>query len=441
MNTIANRFGPFWLQPGVTSGHMLTLFGGAFSTIGLLTFIALSTPFVLTQYLQIPQGQQGTVSGWLHVYQEVIAIALFGPIGVLADRIGRRAVYVGGLLCMAAGYGLYSYADSLPELFAYHFIYAVGIVAATGMLGTIIADYTEPRSRGIGVATMGVLNGIGVIFVAVGLGQLPQMFVEGGATQEQAGHYAHLIVAGLCAFFAFWMAAGLKSGTPVAKTERLPVRDLMRSGYAEALANPRIALSYACAFIARSDLVLLGTYSVLWGTTTAAAQGLPAAEALAEGRKVFAIASTAALLWLPVMGIIIDRLNRVTGVIIAMSIATAGYLGTIFIDDVLSREAIPLLILLGMGQISAFAGAQTLIAKEATNETRGSVVGMFNVFGAVGILISTAVGGLLFDNVGPHAPFNLVGGLSLLLVAAAVIVRRRAPGPLSDRGAGIALGH
>ena len=430
--TTANRFGPFWLQPGVTSGHMLTLFGGALSTIGLLTFIALSTPFVLTQYLQLPQGQQGAVSGWLHTYQEVIMLAAFGPLGVLADRIGRRAVYVAGLLCMAIGYASYSYADNLPELFAYRFIYAVGIAAATGMLGTIVADYTEPRSRGIGVAATGVLNGIGVIFVAIGLGRLPQMFVERGATQDMAGHYAHLIVAGLCALFAFWMAAGLKGGTPVAKTERLPVRELMRSGYREAVTNPRIALSYACGFIARSDLVLLGTYSVLWGTTTAAAQGMPAAQALAEGRKVFAIASVAALLWLPVMGLVIDRVNRVTGVIICMSIATAGYLGTMFIDDVLSRAAIPWLVLLGMGQISAFAGAQTLIAKEATDVTRGSVVGMFNVFGAAGILVSTAVGGVLFDKVGPHAPFNLVGALTLLLIAAAVVVRRRAPGPLSD---------
>jgi MFS family permease len=252
------------------------------------------------------------------------------------------------------------------------------------------------------------------------------------ATQDMAGHYAHLIVAAICAFFAFWMAAGLKGGTPVAKTERLPVRELMLSGYHEALTNPRIALSYACAFVARSDLVLLGTYSVLWGTTAASAQGMPAAQALAEGRKVFAIASTAALLWLPVMGFLIDRVNRVTGVIICMSIASAGYIGTIFIDDVLARESIPLIVLLGMGQISAFAGAQTLIAKEATDATRGSVVGMFNVFGAAGILISTAVGGQLFDAVGPYAPFALVGTLSLGLIAAAVVVRQRAPGPISD---------
>jgi MFS family permease len=429
-----NRFGPFWLQPGVTKGNMLSLFTGAYATIGLLTFIALSTPYVLTVYLQIPQGQQGAVSGYLHTYQEVIAIAIFGPIGVLADRIGRRAVYVGGLVCMGIGYALYSFANSLPELYVYRFIYALGIGAATGMLGTIPADYTEDRSRGIAVAATGVLNAIGVITVAIGLGGLPQFFVNRGASPEAAGHDAHFVVAGLCFAFALLMAVGLRGGTVVARAQRPPVKELFRSGLTEAVANPRIGLSYVCAFIARSDLVLLGTYSVLWGTTAATAKGMEPAQALAEGRKVFAIASTAALLWLFVIGVVLDRVNRVTGVIICMTLACMGYLGTMLIEDPLVPSAIPLIVLLGIGQISAFAGAQTLIAKEASVATRGSVIGMFNMFGAIGILVSTSVGGILFDRVGPHAPFVFVGVLTMGLIAAAIACRIKAPGPLSDRG-------
>jgi MFS family permease len=348
---------------------------------------------------------------------------------------------VAGLLFMAAGYGLYSFANSMPELYFYRFIYAIGIAAATGMLGTIIADYTEPRSRGIAVAATGVLNALGVITVAVGLGHLPEFFVARGASQEAAGHDAHFVVAGLCFAFALLMAVGLKGGTPVEREQRPPVGELMRSGFREALANPRVALSYACAFIARSDLVLLGTYSVLWGTTTATAKGMDAAQAMAEGRRVFATASVAALLWLVVIGVVLDRVNRVTGVVICMTIACMGYMGTMLIDDPLAKSAIPLLVLLGMGQISAFAGAQTLIAKEAAVATRGSVIGMFNMFGAAGILISTLVGGILFDAIAPQAPFVFVGTLTLALIAAAVLCRIKAPGPMSDRGLGAVALH
>lgn len=430
-----NRFGPFWLQPAVSTGNMLALFFGAYTTIGLLTFIAISTPYVLTVQLQVPQSAQGSVSGYLHTFQEVIAIAVFGPIGVLADRIGRRAVYCGGLLLMGAGYALYSYANSYPELYTYRFIYALGIAAATGMLGTIPADYTEQRSRGIAVAGTGILNAIGVITIGIALGRsLFGFFDARGATEAQAGHYAHFVIAGICVLTAAVVGFGLKGGTPMAKAERPPVRQLFRSGIDEAFANPRIGLSYLCAFIARSDLVLLGTYSVLWGTTAAAERGMDAAQQAAAGGKIFGTASIAALLWLVVIGFILDRVNRVTGIIISMSIACAGYLGTMFIDDPLSSSAIPLIVLLGMGQISAFAGAQTLIAKEASVATRGSVIGMFNMFGAIGILVATSVGGILFDKVGPHAPFVFVGLLTLGLIAAAVVCRIKAPGPLSDRG-------
>ncbi|MCK6371756.1 MAG: MFS transporter [Gammaproteobacteria bacterium] len=432
MSEKPNRLGPYWLQPGVTGINMMALFLGAYASIGLLTFIALSTPYVLTVYLDIPQDQQGTVSGDLHLFQEIIALLLFAPLGILADRIGRREVWVAGMLMMSLGYSLYSFASSLPELFFYRFIYTVGICAATGMLGTVIADYTADRSRGFAVASTGILNALGVITVAVGLGRLPQFFTERGASQEAAGHDAHFVVAGICLTVAVLLYLGLKKGTPVQRAERPPLGDLVRSGVHEAR-NPRIALAYACAFIARSDLVLVGTYSVLWGTTTAIAQGMEPAEAMSAGRKVFAIASTAALFWLPVIGFVLDRVNRVTGVMLCMGIAAAGYLGTSFIDDVLSSAAIPLVVLLGMGQISAFAGAQTLIAREAPEATRGSVIGMFNMFGAVGILFSTGVGGRLFDTFGPAAPFQLIGVMTLVLVLLAAWCRVKAPGPAVDR--------
>lgn len=441
MSDAPNRFGPFWLQPGVTRTNMTTLFIGAFTTIGLLTFIALSTPYVLTVYMKIPQSEQGTVSGDLHLFQEVVSLFLFAPMGILADRIGRRGVWVTGMVMMSIGYALYSFSSSLPELYFYRFLYAIGIAAATGMLGTVIADYAEDRSRGLSVAANGVLNALGVIAVAVGLGHLPEFFTSRGATPEQAGHDAHFVVAGICFGVAIILALGLRKGTVVHGAARPPLAQLVRSGIGEAR-NPRIALAYACGFIARSDLVLLGTYSVLWGTTAAIAQGMDAAEAMSAGRRVFATASTAALLWLPVVGFILDRINRVTGVVVCMLIASAGYLSTTFVDDILAPSSLPALILLGMGQISAFAGAQTLIAREAPELTRGSVIGMFNMFGAVGILFSTGIGGRLFDVVGPAAPFQMIGLLTLCLVGLALWCRIKAPGPLVEaKGAAVVVGH
>ena len=87
--------------------------------------------------------------------------------------------------------------------------------------------------------------------------------------------------------------------------------------------------------------------------------------------------------------------------------------------------AIPFFVLLGIGQISAFLGAQTVIAKEAPEHARGAVIGAFNFCGAVGILILSVIGGWLFDHVGPWAPFMLVGVLNGCIGALALLEQRR----------------
>ena len=134
------------------------------------------------------------------------------------------------------------------------------------------------------------------------------------------------------------------------------------------------------------------------------------------------------------MGIMLDRVNRVTGTTICMTLAAAGFLAVNLVDHPLAPGAWIFFVFLGIGQISAFAGAATLIGQEAPIASRGAVVGMFNTFGAIGILFGTAVGGRLYDSIGPHAVFVMVGGLSLLVVCYGLWVRRTAPGPLAVRG-------
>jgi MFS family permease len=200
-----------------------------------------------------------------------------------------------------------------------------------------------------------------------------------------------------------------------------------------------VALAYACAFIARGDLVVIGTFVNLWGTNAALAAGLDPAAASAKGRLLFAAATTAGLVWLPVMGYMLDKVNRVTGTIICMTLAALGFLFTDMVDDPLDKKSLIFFILLGIGQISAFVGAATLIGQEAPKESRGAVVGLFNMSGAIGILFCTAVGGRLYDSVGPHAVFELVGSLSVLVVIFALWVRWKAPGP-TTRGGGFMSG-
>jgi MFS family permease len=432
------RLGPIEFAPGISRVNGLAFFYSAFTAIGLLAFVSVATPYVLNVYLSVPISEQGQITGDLAAWNEVTLLLVFGPCGILADRIGRREVFAVGFLMMAVGYAFYPWADSIGELTIYRVIYAAGIGAATAMLQTLLADYPSEKTRGRTVAFTGILNGSGVIVLTVGLGGLMKMFVDQGEQATTAGYMAHFGVAGLCLISAVVVLLGLKKGTPARREDRPPIGELIRSGFSEAR-NPRIALAYACAFIARGDLVVVGTFVNLWGTTAGIEAGLDPAEATAKGRMLFGIASVAALFWLPVMGFMLDRVNRVTGTTIAMTLAALGFLFTDLVDDPLLPAAFIFFALLGIGQISAFAGAATLIGQEAPLTKRGAVVGMFNICGAIGILFSTAVGGRLYDMVGPHAPFELIGALTLITVLFGLIVRWKSPGPsVSGRGSGFA---
>jgi len=428
------KIGFLWLAPGISRGNFYAFVYTAFSTIGLLTFISVATTLVLNTHLKIPTDQQGTISGQLVFATEITQILLFGVVGVMADRVGRSHLLAIGMLVMGLSYLFYPFADSIGELTFYRVLYAVGLGTSAGMLATVTTDYPQERSRGKLVAFGGVFNGLGVITVIALLGGLPMILVGAGYDEITASYYTHFTAFGLCMIGALVAWFGLKKGVPMKHEEQLPLATLAASGL-RAAKNPRIALAYAAAFVARGDLVILGTFSILWGATAAIDQGIDPSEAVSKGRLIFVVASAAALLWIPVMAPLMDRFNRVTTMFGCMALGAIGYLCVGFVDDPLDLgTAWPFFALLGIGQISTFLGAQTLIGQEAPRLQRGAVVGVFNTFGAIGILVSSWFGGMLFDSIAPAAPFVLIGIMNGAVAVLAIIVRIKSPGLAVQRG-------
>lgn len=438
IDTTAQKFGPVWLAPGISKANMWTLMYAAFFTIGLLTFVGIGTPYVLSAVLHIPNEQQGVVSGNLVFWTEITSLLLFGPVGIMADRYGRKALFVLGFLLMGLGYILYPLAASVFELTIFRIIYAIGVATCTGVLATVVTDYPQEATRGKSVALTGFMNGMGVAILNIFLGTLPKKFSAAGFDDVAAGEYTHFIVGALCVLSAVVVGLGLKGGTPAHHAERPTAKEIAR-GALKAAVNPRIALAYSAAFIARGDLVIQGTFLNLWATQAGVTSGLDLPSASSAARAVFVASQSAALLWIVVVVFVLDRLNRVTALAGFMLLASIGYLSTAFITNPLDRIDLPLIMLMGIGQISAFLGSQALVGQEAPVLQRGAVLGGFNTSGAIGILFCSVVGGHLFDAISPKGPFILVGVLNFVVFLFALVVRAKSPGRMPGQTGAAAL--
>ena len=422
------KIGPILLAPGVLPRHGWTFLLVAFLTVGLMTFIAVGQAYVLNVNLDIPESQQGGITGNLIALTEVVALLIFIPAGILVDRVSRRIVYAVGFLLLAVTYIVYPLADSMTELYLYRStVYALGFVAVTAALSTVLVDYPAEISRGKLVAVVGFLCGLGVAFIQ-GFGALPEVFTGLGASDREAGQFTHAVIAGICVVAALIAFIGLKPGVPVQRNDRPTVRDLFVSGFAEGR-NPRVLLAYSSGFIARGDQAVNAFFLVLWGTVAGKAAGMEPAAAVKAGTFMFVTAQIAALVWAPILGPIMDRLDRVTALAICMVLAAIGNLAPLLLDDPLANYAILFYILLGIGQISVFLSGQSLIGQEAPIAKRGAVLGAFNVSGAIGILLITLAGGQLFDRIDPRAPFVVVGIINVLLLFASLYVRLATPRP------------
>jgi MFS family permease len=410
------------LAPGITRTHFWSLMYTSFITIGMLAGMNILQAYVLTEHLQVPREAQGTVTGNLALWQELIAILLIKPFGILADRIGRRPVMVTGIVIVGAGFALFPFATTVTELTAFRALFAVGAAALAAVLAVVTNDYPAERSRGRMQGFTGVMNALGVLFVSLGVARIPSVLQSRGADPVDAGQVMFLTAAGLCFLSAFVFRYGLKGGTPVAAHERKSTRELLASGF-RAARNPAVLLSYGCAFAGRADNALKGTFVALWALAAAPAAGMTAAEALARGGQVMGFMGVIGLFWVPLFGVLLDKLDRVTGVAIAMALAGAGFVSMAFISSPLDFAMLPAFAVLSIGQISAIIASVTLVGQEAEAAERGSVIAMNGWCGAVGILLAAFVGGRLFDQVGPAAPFVAIGLLQLVLAAAAVWIR------------------
>jgi hypothetical protein len=248
---------------------------------------------------------------------------------------------------------------------------------------------------------------------------------DGGMSEALIAQYLFWGCTVSCGVVFLVATGGLSRSKPGEARERDSVLQLMNAGVQAARTNSKVALAYATAFAARGDVLVVGTFTFLWTQQSAEDLGLGMADGYRRGGMLVGIIQGAALLWAMMMGYILDKIERVTGVIVAFALAAVGYTSFGLIDDPFSTSIILPAVLLGMGESSTIIAGNALIGQSAPAAVRGSVLGSFALCGALGILIATSLGGRVFDWVAPGAPFLQMGIINALVLCGALYVRAK----------------
>lgn len=419
------KFGPIRLMQGVTVGNMFTYYFATVTSLLLFTFLPQFQPFLLSEVLNIPESQQGVLSGNLQFFAEIIILLSIGAWGTLSDKIGRKFVFAAGFLLMGLALYFYPSVDSVLTLFFFRGLFATGSSAVTTMISTVIADYAMDEDRGKASGFQGVGNGIGALLTVFVVLQLPKIFIADGMSEFEAGRITYLAMMGVAIISAIILYIGLQNRTQTQAEQKKSFIDIAKEGI-NAASDPGVALAYMAAFISRGDLAIVGTFFTLWVVTYGTTQkGLSTAEALATAGIIIGISQSMALISAPIFGMLSDRMNRANAVILAVALASIGYGSTIFVTDPTGPSIFIVAALIGIGEICGVIASGVLIAQQAPRDIRGSVIGIFSLCGTFGIMTATGIGGQLFDKWLPQGPFLLFSGLGFVVVIIGLIIRKR----------------
>jgi MFS family permease len=408
-------------------------------------------------------------ASWLVTLYLACTAALQPVAGAIGDRLGRRRVYLAGVIAFGVASALAGLAPTLPLLIVGRCLQAVSsaMVIPNGI--AILRDGVEERHRGRAIGILGAIMGIGA---AIGL-------PLGAVLASRAGWEAifwinvPLVVAGVYVGLT-WIPAGSPSRSdvspiavigaallPLAIGLELAHRRPWRLAGGLVLGAAGLVFGAGVAIIARShvaraDFKLLATRPILGALIFIAFQQLvffttllvlptwlTSALALPHGRAGIYVGLTTLLMVLlaPPSGRLSDavgaRLPAVTGAILAAAGIAVFALSS---AELSTLRAILGLLLLGLGFGLAGPSVQRAALEEAPPRAAGLAMGLFTSARYLGGIVGAALLSASFAQ--RSVTVDLAEGVTILrrlaiggalpAIGAALLLRSRAPLAATD---------
>ncbi|OQR93147.1 hypothetical protein ACHHYP_02857 [Achlya hypogyna] len=440
------------LKENVTALNFVAFVLASGLAICMYVFLSSTQGFVLGDILGVPSARLGDISGNLTLFDECVSLVMVYAWGVYSDRIGRNGIYGLGFVLIGAGLVAYPYATSYnSDLIVYRALYAVGAAATSSMLTAVLADYAAESDRGKVSGLVGLMSGVGALLAVFVFLPLPTKFasaVEGlRISYAVVGGFAVLF--GLFLFFALRpkavndaallsQAHGIAPLEPSKPVETPSFVAGFKAGIAAAK-DGKVLLGYMGSFLARGDTIIITIFLPLWVYKyyiehhLCTATDVNSPDIKDDCRKAYIVASivggvvqTAALVSAPVFGYIGDRVYRPLVVLASTIIGGIGYFWLYLSTDPTAPIMYLVAVVVGIGEMGIVVSSLSLVTSKAIPcQLRGSVSGAYSFFGTIGILITSKLGGYLFDHWTSTAPFFImaVGNVICAVVAIGVMLQ------------------
>jgi len=327
-----------------------------------------------------------------------LASLLVRPLaGWLADRWGRKPVLVLGAILFGGGPLLYALASNVPLLMGARAIHGAGMALFSTAYQAFIADLLAPGRYGEG---MGLANSSTTVMMALSP-------MTGEWLEREFG------------FGPLFLTLGAIGGLGLLATSALPRQRHRREractgGVREALRQPEV----------RTGALAMAVLGISFGAFTTFLPLLADVRGLGGAGLVFSAYALSSTLMQPLAGRLADRWGAKPTVLTALAlvgVATAG------LAVVSNRWVLMVLVaLFGAGQGAAQAGVSGRVQESVGASLRGSASAVQYVafdlligFGCLGL-------GLLADVTGYGVMYGVVAGITLLGLAAGILVVKRA---------------
>lgn len=325
--------------------------------------------------------------------------------GALSDWLGKRKVLA------ALGYGLAAFtkpifplATSIDWVVVARFIDRFGKGIRGAPRDALVADIAPPNLRGASFGLRQSLDTVGAFLgplLAIGLMWLT-------ADRFQTVFWIAVIPAFLSVGLILVAVKEPERPTELPKV-RMPLhrRELGRLG-----------ADYWWV-VATATVFTLARFSEAFLILRAQSIGLP----LAFVPIVLVIMSLAYSLSAYPVGILSDRMDRTTILIVGLALLVLADLVLAYTADVIGVGIGVVLWGLHMGFTQGLLA--TLVAEAAPPELRGTAFGVFNLITGVALLLASVIAGELWDAAGPRATFLAGAGFATVTVAGLLFVRSR----------------